>query len=81
MLNTGTQRTMKNKITVINAEIELGILILFSHLCMGCSTTAKQAPKMSTIQKGRKMKKVKINVINKRLNKKYLSNVFVCILT
>lgn len=36
----------------------------------------KEAPKTSTIQKGRKTKKAKIRVANKSPKKKYLSNVF-----
>jgi len=64
----------------MNAERELGILILFNHLCIGYNTTEKEAPKTSTIQNGRKIKKVKITITNKRLSKKYFSVVFVCML-
>ena len=39
----------------------------------------KEAPKTSTIQKGRKIKKAKIKVVNKSPKKKYFSTVFGCI--
>ena len=39
----------------------------------------KEIPSTSTIQKGRKMKKEKIKVANRKIKKKYLSIIFVCI--
>jgi hypothetical protein len=36
-------------------------------------------PKTKIVQKGRKIKKVKIKVANKSPKKKYLSIIFVCI--
>jgi len=39
----------------------------------------KEIPSINTIQKGRKIRKEKIKVINNKIKKKYFSITFVCI--
>ena len=58
---------------------QFGNLCLLNHLYKGKSITEKEAPRVNTIQNGRKIKKAKIKVSDNIPKKKYFSIIFGCI--
>ena len=64
--------------TVTKEASQLGNFSFLNHALIGYRTMAKEIPSINIIQKGLKMKKVKINVADNKLIKKYFSIDFAC---
>ena len=65
-------------VTVSREATQLGVPLLI-HSYIGYRTIEKDIPSTSTTQKGLKIKKVKIKVVNNNPKKKYFSATLVCI--
>jgi hypothetical protein len=82
MKNNGTHSTTRNMIIVIrDARPPLFLVICFLiHKYTGSMTTAKEAARINTVKKGKRIANVKNRTIAKSANKKYFSVLDVSIL-